>query len=40
MSIVVMVLEIGILALGSYQWSLERHIVTAVRSMQGSPVMS
>ncbi|OIW33746.1 hypothetical protein CONLIGDRAFT_677498 [Coniochaeta ligniaria NRRL 30616] len=40
MAIVVMVLEIGILALGSYQWFLERHIVTTVRSRQDSPVMS
>ncbi|KAB5558022.1 hypothetical protein GE09DRAFT_1117556 [Coniochaeta sp. 2T2.1] len=40
MAIVVMVLEIGILALGAYQWFLERHIVSSVRSRNGSPVMS
>lgn len=40
MAIVVMVLEIGILALGVYQWFLERQIVAAARSRQDSPVVS
>jgi hypothetical protein len=40
MAIIVMVLEIGILALGAYQWSLERHIVSRVQSRQECPVMS
>jgi hypothetical protein len=40
MAIVVMVLEIGIFALGAYQWYLERHIITSARSKQSSPALS
>lgn len=40
MTIVVMVLEAGILALGVYQWFLVRHIGATARSGQDSPVMT